>query len=57
MCDKALAYSLVPEAYKIHNLTEVDHRRLIYVAKSRLPTGAFTNLLNKTKLCPNLTDA
>lgn len=56
-CDKALAYSLTSEAYKIQNLTNVMCRRLNPIAKAGLPRGAFTNLLNKTKVCPSPTVA
>lgn len=39
MCDKALAYSLTSEAYKMQNLTDIRRRRLNHVAKAGLPTG------------------
>lgn len=47
-CDKALAYFLMSEAYKMQNLTELERRRLSHAAKAKLSSGAYTNVLNKT---------
>lgn len=47
-CDKALAYFLTSDAYKMQNLTELERRRLSHAAKAKLSSGAYTNVLNKT---------